>query len=61
MEQTRLKNQKSIKVVSEDQAVAVPGGIITSDQTALPPNCYVVPMVVLDKPIPLSKSSKKKR
>ena len=61
MQQTRLKNQKSIKVVTEDQAAAVPGGIITSDQTALPPNCYIVPMIVLNKPIPLSKSTKKKR
>ena len=61
MNQTHLRNQKSIKVVSEDQAVAVPGGVITSDQTALPPNCYIVPMIVFDKPIPLSKHKKKKR
>ena len=60
MQQTRLKNQKSIKIVSEDEAVAVPGGVITSEQTALPSNCYIVPMVVLDKPIPLPKTKKKK-
>jgi hypothetical protein len=47
--------------VSEDQAAAVPGGVITSDQLALPPNCYVVPMVILDKPVPLPKAKKKKR
>ena len=61
MPQTSLKNQKSIKVMPEDQAAAVPGGVITSDQAALPPNCYIVPMVVLEKPIPLSKPKKKTR
>ncbi len=59
MHRTSLKNQKSIKVVSKDEAVAVPGGVITSENLALPPNCYVAQMVVLDKPIPLKKSKKK--
>ena len=61
MQQTRLKSQKSIKVVSADQGLAVPGGVITSDQTALPSNCYIVPMVVLDKPIKVSKAKKNKQ
>ncbi len=60
MPQTHLKNQKSIKVVPEDQVSAVPGGVTTSDQSALPPNCYIVPMVVLEKPIQLPKSKKKR-
>ena len=61
MNQTRLKNQMTIKVLPEDQAAAVPGGVVTSDQAALPPNCYIVPMVVLEKPIPLPKPAKKGR
>jgi hypothetical protein len=61
MQQTRLKNQKSIKIMPEDQAATVPGGVITSEQAVLPPNCYIVPMVVLEKPIPIRKSAKKKR
>jgi hypothetical protein len=61
MQTTRLKNQKSIKVVPEDEAATVPGGVITSDQSALPPNCYIVPMVVLDKPIPAPKTTKKRQ
>jgi hypothetical protein len=61
MQQTRLKNQKTIKIVSEDQAVLVPGGVITNNQSTLPPNCYIVPMVVLDKPLPVSTPKKKKR
>ncbi len=60
MQQTRLTNQKSIKVLPDDQAAGVPGGVITSDQTALPANCYIVPMVMLDKPIPVTKPAKKK-
>ena len=59
MPQTRIQNQKSIKVLPEDQAATVAGGVITSDQTALPPNCYIMPMVVLEKPIPLPKSAKR--
>jgi hypothetical protein len=61
MRQTSLKNQKSIKIVSEEQGLTVPGGAITSDQSTLPPNCYVAQMVILKKPIPLPKSKKKKR
>lgn len=61
MEQNQLKNQKTIKVVSEDQAAAVPEGVITSEWLPLPPNCYIAPMIVLDKPIALRKSAKKKR
>jgi hypothetical protein len=61
MEQTQLKNQRSIKIVPEDQGAAVPGGVITSEQSALPSNCYIVPMIVLEKPIPLPKHTKKKR
>jgi hypothetical protein len=60
MPQTSLKNQKSIKVMPDDQAATVPGGVITSDQSALPPNCYIVPMIVLEKPVPLPKTKKKR-
>ena len=60
MQQTRLQNQKSIKIVPENQADTVPGGVITNDQTTLPPNCYIVPMVVLEKPILVPKSKKKR-
>ena len=61
MQQTHLKNQKSIKVLPDDQAGGVPGGVVTGDQSALPSNCYIVPMVVLEKPVPLPKTKKKKR
>jgi hypothetical protein len=44
----------------DDEAATVPGGVITSDQAVLPPNCYIVPMVVLEKPIPVPKSRTKK-
>jgi hypothetical protein len=60
MPQTSLKDQKSIKVASENEGAIVPGGIITSEKSALPPNCYIVPMVVLEKPIPARKPAKKK-
>jgi hypothetical protein len=60
MQETRLKNQRSIKIVPDDQAAAVPGGVITNNQTRLPPNCYVVPMVVLEKPIPIPVRKKKR-
>ncbi len=59
MHQTRLLNQKSIKIVPDNQAQIVPGGVITNDQTNLPPNCYIVPMVVLEKPVSASKPKKK--
>lgn len=61
MQQTRLKDQKSLKVVPEDQAFAVSDGVITSEQLALPKNCYIVPMVVLAKPISARKSKKKRK
>jgi hypothetical protein len=61
MPQTRLTNQKSIKVVPEDEAATVPGGVITDGQSALPPNCYIVPMVVLEKPIPIKRQKKSRR
>jgi hypothetical protein len=59
--QTSLKNQKSIKIVPADQDASVPGGIVSSDRAALPPNCYVAPMVPLKKPIPVRKKTRKKR
>ena len=61
MYQTSLKNQKSIKIIPENQGEAVPGGVITNDQTTLPPNCYIVPMVVCAKPIPRPKYKKRKQ
>jgi hypothetical protein len=61
MHQTRLKNQKTIKVVPDDHETSVPGGVITGDRLALPPNCYIVPMTVLEKPIPIRKSAKKRK
>ena len=60
MPQTRLKNQKYTKIMPDDEAATVPGGIITSDQAAMPPNCYIVPMVVLDKPIPIKKRKRRR-
>ena len=62
MQETRLKNQKSIKIVPEgDHTTTIPGQVITSDEKALPANCYIVPMEVLSEPIPLPKTAKKKR
>jgi hypothetical protein len=61
MNRTHLRNQKTIKVMPSDQAAVIPAGVISSDHLALPPNCYIVPMVVLDKPIPIPKGRKKKQ
>jgi hypothetical protein len=61
MPQTRLKNQTSVRVVREDERALVPGGVISSEQSELPSNCYIVPMVVLDKPIPIKRRKKTRR
>lgn len=59
MKETQLRNQKSIRVVTNDEKLLVPSGVISSDQAELPPNCYIAPMIVLEKPIPIKKRKKK--
>jgi hypothetical protein len=51
----------SIKILSHDDVTSLTRkGVITGDRAGLPPNCYIVPMVVLAKPIP-ARSSKRVR
>jgi hypothetical protein len=61
VKQTQLRDQTSIRVVTDDEKPLVPGGVISSEQSELPRNCYVVPMVVLDKPIPIKRRKKARR
>jgi hypothetical protein len=62
MEQTSLKNQVSIKILSNDDVTSLTRkGIIISGPAGLPPNCYIVPMVVLEKPIPVRNAKKVRR
>jgi hypothetical protein len=61
MQQTTLKDQMSIKILSNDDVTSLTRkGVITSNRIGLPPNCYIIPMVVLDKPIP-ARSAKRAR
>lgn len=62
MQQTSLQNQMSIKILPNDDVTSLTRKeVIAGDRAGLPPNCYIVPMVVLEKPIPARTSKTVKR
>lgn len=59
MGQKRNKNQKKIVVIPEDQITILSSD--TKHTSPLPPNCYIVPMVILKEPKPIPKALKRRK
>ncbi len=54
MNETYLKNQVAIKILAESEKTSVEERRIESDKAiTLPEGCFVIPMIVLDKPEPI--------